>query len=133
MNHLRKIKVRKNLEEYDGQYTEMAEALERVMPFDTEGDTRKVCSPLGLSQSKLFPLLVEIPKRSCPPSGLRLLMLAVQPLYIPLTEEAPWNDLLRGLQLGLDLQISGVNPYRGHALSPEYRMSHLASFFWGIT
>ena len=63
MDQSGKIKLRKNLVENDGQYKGMAEALERVMPFDAEGIPKRLVLQLDFSQSKLFPLQVEIPKK----------------------------------------------------------------------
>ena len=103
MNRLGKMKLRKNLRENDGQYKGTAEALERVMPFDTEGVPRVACSPAGHFSIKYFFSFGEGSQRKLSPSRLRQLLFAVQHLYIPSVEEgASWNDLLRGSHPGLD-------------------------------
>ena len=77
----------------------IAEVLERVMPFGTEGIPIKAYSSTGLSQSELFPSPGghSQMKRSSP--GLIQILVAAQPLYRCLSEQgASWSDLLRGLQ-----------------------------------
>ena len=81
----------------------MAEALERVIPFDTEGIPRKACSPAGLFPIEDFSSTGGNSQKKLSPPGLRLNLLTVKPLYIPLDEEeTSWIVLPRVPELGLD-------------------------------
>ena len=82
-----KIKLRRNLVENDGQYKGMA-----------DGIPRKACTPAGYFPIEAFSSPGGDSQAKFSPSGLNLLLLAFQPLYVPCVEEgATWNDLPRGL------------------------------------
>ena len=84
MNQLGKIKLKKDLKENNGQYTGITEVLERVMSLDTESIPRMVCFPAGPFPIKAFSSPGREFQAKLSPPGLRLNLLAVQPLYIPL-------------------------------------------------
>ena len=83
----------KSLAENDGQNKEMAEALDRVTPFDAKGSPRKVFSPAGLSQLKCFFSPDGDSQMKTSPAWFQLTVLTCHPPYVE--EGASWNYLPR--------------------------------------